>query len=102
VRESQVPNRPGLAERSHGESNRSGCRPTANAGPFSQEAMPRILRRREVVILSRWGDANESGGLQDLPPTGEVALTSLATPSLQQVNLFTLLTFGIPRRAAWD
>jgi hypothetical protein len=40
---------------------------------------------------SRWGDANESGGLLGLPPTGEVALLDLATPSLQRVHLSYLV-----------
>src|SRR5262249_26108052 len=48
---------PGLAKRSHGESNRSGYRPTANVSPFSQEAVPRILRRRALRTLQVGGRA---------------------------------------------
>jgi hypothetical protein len=64
-----------------------GVSPTANAGPFSREAMPRILRRKGVATPSKRGDANECGALRDLAPTGEAVFTSLAAQSLRQTHL---------------
>ncbi len=87
MRESQVPTKPGLAKRSHGESNRSGNRPTANVSPFSQEAVSRILRRREVANPPGGGTRTSRTVCADLPPTGAVVLWFLTAPRLQQLNL---------------
>jgi hypothetical protein len=98
VRGTQTTKTPGLAKRSHGESKRSGKRPSGNCPPFPGWPMTLSqatkLRRWEVIEPTRWGKANMAQGYPSVPRAPEAGYQPLPARKGPATYLLKLPVFG--------